>query len=169
MGVEFFRRSVELVDRHLRPGQQAAYTIQTNGTKLNSEWAAFFHEHEFLVGISIDGPRELHDTFRLNRGGRGSFEQVMRGLGELRDAGVEYNVLTTVNAANQYRGTEVYRFLRDRCGARFMQFIPVIERLEEAAGDGEDPWSSWRDRPLYVQAGVHVTLGRCPPRAMAGS
>ena len=81
MGVEFFRRSVELAQRYLRPGQQAVYTIQTNGTLLDEEWAAFFREHEFLVGISIDGPRELHDAYRVNKGGKGSFDQVIRGLG----------------------------------------------------------------------------------------
>ena len=159
MGVEFFRRSVELVDRYLHPGQRAAYTIQTNGTKLDAEWAQFFNEHDFLVGISIDGPREIHDTFRVTKGGRGSFDQVMRGLGHLRAAGAGYNVLTTVHAANESRGREVYRFLRDDCGARFMQFIPIIERVAEPTEDGTVPWSSWRDRPLYVQDG-DVTTGR---------
>ena len=157
MGLEFFRRSVELVDHYLKPGQRAEYTIQTNGTKLDAEWAAFFKEHEFLVGISIDGPREIHDTFRLTKGGRGSFDQVMRGLEHLRAGGVECNILTTVHAANEHRGREVYRFLRDECGARFMQFIPIIERVAEAAEDGNVPWSSWRDRPLYLQDGDIVT------------
>ena len=77
----------------MQPGQRAAYTIQTNGTRLDAEWAAFLRRHEFMVGISIDGPREIHDTFRVTKGGRGSFDQVMRGLAELRDAGVEHNVL----------------------------------------------------------------------------
>ena len=157
MGLEFFRRSVELVDHYLKPGQPADYTIQTNGTKLDAEWAGFFKEHEFLVGISIDGPREIHDTFRLTRGGRGSFDQVMRGLGHLRAGGVECNILTTVHAANEHRGREVYRFLRDECGARFMQFIPIIERVAEVAKDGTVPWSSWRDRPLYLQDGAIIT------------
>ena len=87
MGLDFFRRSVELAERYLRPGQRAAYTIQTNGTLLDEEWAAFFKEHDFLVGISIDGPQELHDAYRVNKGGKGSFDQVMRGLGYLRDGG----------------------------------------------------------------------------------
>ena len=103
MELEFFRRSVELVDHYLQPGQRAAYTIQTNGTKLDGEWAAFLRQHEFLVGISIDGPREVHDTFRVTKGGRGSFDQVMRGLGELRGAGVEFNVLTAVHTAKDER------------------------------------------------------------------
>ena len=152
MGLDFFRRSVELAEQYLQPGQRAVYTIQTNGTLLDEEWAAFFREHDFLVGISIDGPREMHDAYRVNKGGKGSFDQVMRGLGVLREAGVEWNALTTVHAANGDRGREVYRFLRDECGARFVQFIPIIERVAEAA-DGEVPWSSWRDRPLYVQEG----------------
>ena len=159
MGVEFFRRSVELVNQYLRPGQRAAYTIQTNATKLDEEWAQFFNEHDFLVGISIDGPQEIHDMFRVTKGGRGTFDEVMRGLGHLRAAGVEYNVLTTVHAANESRGREVYRFLRDDCGARFMQFIPIIERVAEATDGGTVPWSSWRDRPLYVQDG-EVATGR---------
>jgi len=157
MGVDFFRRSVELAEGCLQPGQRAAYTIQTNGTLLDEEWAAFFKENEFLVGISIDGPRELHDTYRVNKGGKGSFDQVMHGLSFLNDAGVDWNALTTVHAANGDRGREVYRFLRDECGARFIQFIPIIERVAEAAEDGTVPWESWRDRPLYVQEGDVVT------------
>ncbi|HSP08201.1 MAG TPA: radical SAM protein, partial [Candidatus Dormibacteraeota bacterium] len=139
MGLDFFRRSVELVNQHLRPGQRPEYTIQTNGTKLDEEWAAFLKENDFLVGLSIDGPREIHDAYRVTKGGRGSFDQVMRGLAHLRTAGVEYNVLTTVHDANERRGRDVYRFLRDECDARFIQFIPIIERLAE---DESAAWSS---------------------------
>jgi uncharacterized protein len=107
MGVEFFRRSVELAGRYLRPGQRAVYTIQTNGTLLDEEWAALFREYGFLVGISIDGPRDLHDAYRVNKGGKGSFDEVMRGLEHLRAAGVEWNALTTIHAANADHGREV--------------------------------------------------------------
>jgi uncharacterized protein len=157
MGVEFFRRSVEVVEQYLQPGQRAVHTIQTNGTLLDAEWAAFFREHDFLVGLSIDGPRELHDTYRADKGGKGSFDLVMRGLGHLRDADVEWNALTTIHSANAEHGRDVYRFLRDECGARFVQLIPIIERVAETSEDGSVPWSSWRDRPLYVQAGDRVT------------
>jgi len=157
MGLDFFRRSVAIAEKHLRPGQRALHTIQTNGTKIDAEWAAFFRQHDFLVGVSIDGPREVHDTHRVTRGGRGSFDQVMRGLDALRAAGVEWNALTTIHSANAERGREVYCFLRDELGARFIQFIPVIERVPEASQDGTVPWSSWRDRPLYVQEGEYVT------------
>src|SRR4051794_40145660 len=136
MGLEFFRRSVELADQYLKPGQRAVYTIQTNGTLLDEEWAAFFKANHFLVGISIDGSRELHDTYRVNKGGRGSFDQVIRGLECLKAAEVEWNALTTIHAANAEHGAELYRFLRDECGARFVQFIPIIERVAEAAEDG---------------------------------
>ena len=128
MGVEFFRRSVELANRYLGPGRRATYTIQTNGTLIDEEWAAFFKENDVLVGISIDGPQPLHDAYRVNKGGKGSFHEVMRGLGHLRDAGVDWNVLTTVHAANGDHGREVYRFLRDDCGASYIQFIPIVER-----------------------------------------
>jgi uncharacterized protein len=157
MGLDFFRRSVRVAERYLKPGQRAVHTIQTNGTLIDAEWAAFFKQNDFLVGISIDGPREIHDAYRVTKGGRGSFEKVMRGVGYLREADVDFNALTTLHAANAERGGEVYRFLRDECGARFMQFIPIIERVPEAALDGTVPWSSWRDRPLYEQRGEFVT------------
>jgi serine-type anaerobic sulfatase-maturating enzyme len=157
MGLDFFRRSIELTDHYLLPGQRAEHTIQTNGTLIDAEWAAFFREHGVLVGISIDGPREIHDRYRVNKGGKGSFDDVMRGLGHLRDAGVEWNALTTIHAANADRGRDVYRFLRDECGAGFIQLIPIIERIAEAAEDGTVPWTSWRDRPLYIQDGDRVS------------
>jgi uncharacterized protein len=154
MGLDFFRRSVELADGYLRPGQRAVYTIQTNATLLDAEWAAFLREHDFLVGVSIDGPPDLHDAYRVDKGGKGTFDRVLRGLEALKDAGVEWNVLTTVHAANADHGLRVYRFLRDELGARFVQFIPIIERV---GADAEGEWSSWRDRPLYVQEGARVS------------
>ena len=157
MGLDFFRRSVELAAKYLQPGQRALHTIQTNATLLDEEWAAFFSEHGVLVGVSIDGPRELHDAYRVNKGGKGSFDQVMTGLGCLREAGVEWNALTTIHAANAGHGRDVYRFLRDECDARFVQLIPIIERVAEAEEDGTVPWTSWRDRPLYTQQGERVT------------
>jgi uncharacterized protein len=170
MGVDFFRRSVEHVERYRRPGMQVEYTIQTNGTLIDDEMAAFFKAHDFLVGISIDGPREMHDTFRVDRGGAPTFDRVMRGLGVLQRHGVEYNVLTTLHRANADHPGEVYGFLRDEAGARFMQFIPIIERLPAPQIDvaledlglapglaREAPWRSWRDRPLYRQQGELVT------------
>jgi len=84
MGLEFFRRSMALAERYRRPGQQITYTVQTNGTLLDDEWAAFFKEHGFLVGLSIDGPAAIHDTYRVDKGGKGSFGRVMKGLATLQ-------------------------------------------------------------------------------------
>ncbi|MGZ4132682.1 MAG: anaerobic sulfatase maturase [Actinomycetota bacterium] len=159
MGLDFFRRSVELAEELKLPGQRIVYTIQTNGTLLDDDWGAFLAERGFLVGLSIDGPREIHDTFRLDKGGKGSFDRVMAGLDVLRRHQVEWNALTTIHAANEDHGRDVYRFLRDGCGARFMQFIPIVERATPEtlpianAGWGEHV----HDRPLYVLEGNLVT------------
>jgi len=113
----------------LRPGQRADCTIQTNGTLLDAEWAAFFLEHDFLVDISIDEPRDIHDANRLTKGGKGTFDQVMTGLD----------------------------VLRDECGAEYLQFTPIIERTEATADETPVMWTSWRDRPLYIQNGDLAT------------
>ncbi len=128
MGLEFFRRAVELGKKYARPGQEIVHTIQTNGTKIDDQWARFFLENGFLVGLSIDGPRELHDAHRRDKAGRPVFDKVMRGVATLREHGVEWNALTTVNAANEAHPVEVYRFLRDECGSEFIQLIPIVER-----------------------------------------
>ena len=128
MGLEFFRRSVAYAQKYARPGMSVVHTIQTNGTLINDEWAAFFKEHNFLVGISIDGPREMHDLYRQDKGGAPTFDKVMRGLSLLKQHGVEWNALVTLNHANAEQPVRVYRFLRDECGAHFIQFIPIVER-----------------------------------------
>ena len=130
MGLDFFRRAVELQELHKRPGMTIENTLQTNGTRLDEEWADFLAEQGFLIGISLDGPRELHDGNRVDKGGKPTFDQVMRGLRLLQAHEVEYNVLTTVNRLNGDYPLEVYRFLRDEVGTDWMQFIPVVERLD---------------------------------------
>ena len=128
MGLEFFRRAVELAKRYARPGMTVQHTIQTNGTRINGDWARFFAENGFLVGLSIDGPKALHDAYRRDKAGRGTFDRVMRGLAELRRYDVQWNALTAVHAANERHGAQVYRFLRDECGCTFIQPIPIVER-----------------------------------------
>jgi uncharacterized protein len=159
-GLNFFKRSVELVNQYRKPNQRILHTIQTNGTLINDEWAAFFKEHNYLVGLSIDGPRTIHNIFRENKQGIGSFDDVMRGWKCLRKHGVDVNILCTVNAANQDHPLDVYHFFRDELGAQYIQFIPVIERATEAtiklANQG---WGGLKgkDRPLYKQEGDLVT------------
>lgn len=128
MGLDFFRRVVALQERHAPEGARVRNALQTNGILLNGEWADFFRQHNFLIGISIDGPARLHDTYRVRAGGRPTFSDVLRGLGVLRDHGVDFNTLTVVSRANLRHGRDVYRFLKNQ-GVRFMQFIPLVERL----------------------------------------
>jgi len=160
MKVDFFRHSVELVEKYRRRGQIVQHTFQTNGILLDDEWCAFFKEHNFLVGLSVDGPRELHDLYRVDRSKRGTFDRVMQGWRFLRKHGVEFNVLCTVNAGNEKHGRIVYRFFRDEMKAKWLQFIPVVERASaetiEIANQG---WSEQpgRKRLLYTQSGDLVT------------
>jgi uncharacterized protein len=164
MGLDFFRRTLQLEERYAAPGQRVLNTIQTNATLLDDEWAEFFHEHDFLVGVSIDGPRELHDAYRLDKGGKPTFDRVVRGLDALQRHDVDWNALTTVNAANGDHGREVYRFLRDELGATFVQLIPIVERVTpELLPMAETGWGHRRGpRPLYRQEGnlvTHRTVG----------
>ncbi|HEU4947634.1 MAG TPA: anaerobic sulfatase maturase [Kribbella sp.] len=164
MGLDFFRRTLELEQKFRRPGQSILNTIQTNGTLLDDEWGQFLHEHDFLVGLSIDGPREMHDAYRVDKGGKPTFDRVIRGLDVLRRHGVDWNVLTTVNAANGDHGREVYTFLRDGLGAQFIQLIPIVERVTpELLPLAEAGWGRRHgERPLYRQQGdlvTHRTVG----------
>ncbi|WP_406656465.1 anaerobic sulfatase maturase [Methanolobus sp. ZRKC2] len=129
MGIDFYRRAIRLQEKYRKPGMVFENTMQTNGTLLNDEWCRFFKENDFLIGISIDGPRELHDAYRTNRGGEGTFDRVMHGLHLLQKHGVEYNILTTINRTNADHPLEVYRFLRDEAKASWIQFIPIVERI----------------------------------------
>jgi len=128
MGLDFFKRAVAYQQHYHRPGMRIQNAFQTNGVLLDDEWCKFFKANEFLVGISIDGPRELHDAYRVDKGGRPSFDRVMAGLNKLRKHRVEFNVLCTVHAANQAHPLQVYRFFRDKLEAQFIQFIPIVER-----------------------------------------
>ncbi len=131
MGLDFYRRAMALVEKYRRPGMTFLHTMQTNGTLLDDDWCAFLKEHNFLIGISIDGPRALHDIYRVDKGGGPTFDKVMRGLRLLQKHGVEYNILTTVNRQNGDHPLEVYRFLRDEAKTDWMQFIPVVERIND--------------------------------------
>jgi uncharacterized protein len=130
MGLEFFARTLELERQYAEPGQRILNTLQTNATLIDDEWAGFLAEHGFLVGVSIDGPREMHDAFRLDKGGKPTFDRVIAGLDTLKRHGVEWNALVTVNSANGDHGRPVYAFLRDELDASFIQFIPIVEHEE---------------------------------------
>ena len=131
MGVEFFRRAVDLANRYRRPGQVVTHTMQTNGTLLTDEWCELLAEHSFLVGISIDGPPAQHDRYRVDKRGNPTSGKVMRGLELLKGHAVEFNILCTVHPANQDEPLALYRYFRDDLGARHIQFIPIVERENE--------------------------------------
>ncbi|MCA9041088.1 MAG: anaerobic sulfatase maturase [Planctomycetaceae bacterium] len=126
LGVEFFREVVRLQQKHAPPGMKYANTLQTNGVLLNAEWCQFFKEHQFLIGISIDGPAEVHDHYRYDKKGNPTFEKVLAGLRLLKAHQVDFNVLVVVNRVNAQLGRKVYTYLRDN-GAEHLQFIPIVE------------------------------------------
>jgi uncharacterized protein len=135
LGVDFFRSVIALEEKYA-DGKRIRNALQTNGTLIDSEWGEFLAEHKFLVGVSIDGPRELHDHYRVDKGNAPTFDRVMRGLTKLKEYKVEFNTLTVVNRQNSQYPLEVYRFLKE-IGSGFMQFIPVVERrATEPSCDG---------------------------------
>jgi uncharacterized protein len=167
MGLEFFERAVALAEKHRVPGQRLRHTMQTNGTPLDDEWCAFFKAHNFLIGLSVDGPQQMHDAYRRDKGGKGTFHRVVRGWELLVKHRVDVNILCTVNAANADQPVEVYRFFRDELGAQFIQFIPIVERITaETRLLAERGWSErpGGKRPLYTQAGQGVTRRSVKPK-----
>lgn len=134
LGLDYYRRAAALARQLARPGQQVLMTLQTNGTLIDDDWAAFLAEEDVLVGISIDGPQWLHDRYRVDRGGKPSYRRVRRGLDALRRHGVRWNALTCVHAGNGDHGRVVYRHLRDDLGCRYLQLIPIVENDGAAAG-----------------------------------
>ncbi|MGO9531215.1 MAG: radical SAM protein, partial [Syntrophobacteraceae bacterium] len=130
MGLDFFRHSVEFQKKYQKPGTHIENTFQTNGILLDDEWCRFFRENDFLVGLSIDGSREFHDFYRKDRAGRGTFDKVVRAARLLRKHDVECNILCTVNSKNADYPLDVYRFFRDDLGFSYIQFIPIVERMD---------------------------------------
>jgi uncharacterized protein len=127
LGVGFFEKVVALQKKHAKPGQRVENDLQTNGTLLDEDWARFLKEHNFLVGLSIDGPREIHDHFRVTKHGEPTFDKVFAAAQMLRRHGVRFNTLTCVNRFNASRPLDVYRFLRRELGSTYLQFIPIVE------------------------------------------
>ena len=159
MGLDFFKRSIELVSKYKKPGQTVMHNIQTNGIKVEDEYAEFFKENHFLVGLSMDGTQEMHDAYRVNKGGQGTHKRVVKAWQILMEHGVDVNILCTVNAANADHPLEVYHYFRDELKAQYIQLIPIVERstadMLPLANEG---WGERAgNRPLYIQAGNLVT------------
>ena len=126
-GLDFFQKVVRLQEKLGRGGQAVGNALQTNGILIDDDWARFLAKYNFLVGVSLDGPKEIHNKFRRSKGGQGSFDRVMAGISALRRHNVAFNILTLVTSANERRGRKVYRFLREN-GSNFLQFIPCVEK-----------------------------------------
>jgi len=134
MGIDFYRKAVALQKRYAN-GKRVINTFQTNGVLVDDRWCAFFKEHAFLVGISIDGDAVMHDKWRVTRSGKPTHKKVEQAIYSLRRHGVEFNTLTVVSQANASQPLDVYRYLKD-AGSQYMQFIPLVER-GNITGDGK--------------------------------
>ena len=133
MGIEFFRKAVELQDKYRPSGMTIRNSLQTNGTIINDEWATFFKQNNFLIGISIDGPSKLHDHYRFGKKGEPSSADVIRGLKLFQKHQVDYNILCVVNNYNGDYPVQIYNYFKS-LGAQFIQFIPIVEHF----GDGSE-------------------------------
>jgi uncharacterized protein len=134
MGLDFYRRAVELQKKYAGAGQEVSNSLQTNALLLdNAAWCRFLHENRFLVGISIDGPRELHDHYRLDLGGHGTWERVMRAIDRCKEHKVEFNTLTLINHLTADHPDEIFDFLIG-LGVRYLQFIPCVELEAQTVG-----------------------------------
>lgn len=129
-GLSFYQKVVKLQQKYKKNNQQILNSFQTNGTFLNDEWCQFLAEHNFLVGISIDGPQALHDQYRRTKNGNPSHQNVMKSVELLHHYQVDFNVLCVVNRQNSQHPLEVYRFLRDEVKAHLIQFIPGVEPIQ---------------------------------------
>ena len=126
-GIEYFKKALAFQKKY-GAGKQIFNSFQTNGLLLDADWCRFFKENNFLIGISIDGPEEFHDKYRLNKGGHGTFSKVMNAINLLKKFQVEFNTLTVVNDINVEHPLKVYKFLKE-VGSRYIQFIPIVERI----------------------------------------
>ena len=127
--IDFYRKALALQKKYAH-GKQIDNAIQTNGTLLTDEWCEFFAKNHWLVGISIDGPQEYHDHYRMTPAGKPSWEKVMQGISLLKKHRVEWNAMAVVNAYNAEHPLEFYHFFRDN-GCQYLQFTPIVERLTE--------------------------------------
>lgn len=127
-GLDFYRKAVAL-EKKYADGKIVHNTLQTNGTLITPEWGDFFAAENFLIGLSIDGPEHIHDTYRSSKAGAPSFRKVIAGLKNLLSSGAEFNTLTAVSKASEGHALEIYQFLKST-GSRFMQFLPVVEKIK---------------------------------------
>jgi len=155
LGIDFFQTCVDIQQKHAKPGMKIANSLQTNGVLLDDDWCRFFLKHQFLIGISIDGPADLHDAYRVDHQGNGSHANVMCAIRRLKKFGVEFNALVVVNRTNGDHGARIYRYLRD-AGCRYLQFIPIVERVGIGRHAEGTPYDTNKHTP-FDQAATAVS------------
>lgn len=133
VGLDYYKKAVAF-QRKYAAGKKIENTLQTNGTLINDKWCEFFASNGFLVGLSLDGPKDIHDAFRRNRARKPTFDRVMETVRMFRRGGVEFNTLSVVNRLCEKRGAEIYRFFRDIVGSHYMQFLPAVEHTVSRDG-----------------------------------
>lgn len=140
-GLAFYRKFQEYVIKYNVNQIQVQYSLQTNGMLITEEWARFFRQHNYLIGLSLDGPKEINDLYRVDGHGNGSYDAIMRTVTLFNRYQVEYNILTVVNRTVAQHGTQVYEFLKKQ-GFRYLQFIPCLDDLGEVQGSNPHSLSS---------------------------
>jgi len=133
-GLDFFRKAIALEKKYGKQGQIVSNSIQTNGTMLNMEWIRLFRDYNFLIGISLDGPPQIHNRYRRYPSGKGSFEKVMEGINLLRKGGVEFNILATIGKETGSNPEEILDFFLSE-GFFYVQFIPAVDRTHDRIAD----------------------------------
>ncbi|MGH7928787.1 MAG: radical SAM protein, partial [Candidatus Binatia bacterium] len=134
LGVDFFRKAVEFQKKYLTEGKKIINGIQTNGTTIDQEWCEFLAQENFYIGLSLDGPRELHDHYRVTKGQKPTHKQVVQAFHMLRKAKVHVDLLCVVHDINVQHPTQVYRYLKE-IGGEYLQFLPLVEKT----GDPNNP------------------------------
>ncbi|WP_236009249.1 anaerobic sulfatase maturase [Vibrio ulleungensis] len=159
LGLEYFKTVVELQKKYQPDGVVIKNDLQTNGILLNDEWCAFLAEHDFLVGLSIDGPELLHNAHRTNRAGRGTFRQVMKAVDLIHKHNVTFATLTCVNNLTSKNPVEVYRFLRDVVKSTQIQFIPIVEQKTFRTDAPQSDTESWQAENQIKQGDKRLIPG----------
>lgn len=163
LGVDFFRRVVELQAPY-RERKEIRNTLQTNALHLDDEWCAFFKANDFFIGVSLDGPQDIHDRYRKDRHDRGTFERVMHGVRLLQKHGVEFNALACVGRETAYRPLDVYRFFK-QAGIHYIQFTPIVERMPAAETEASGFWLARPATLEQTEGNTRVTPWTVEPEA----
>ena len=161
-GLDFFQKAIDYQNK-FKGNKQISNSLQTNGTLINEDWCRFLAKHNFLVGISLDGPAELHDTYRKNNAGKSTSSEVENAISLLKEYDVEFNVLTTVNDINSREPRKIYDYYKES-GIQFVQFIPIVERT---AGEQASALGLGLASPGDTQMDTHVTNWSVKPEKYA--